>query len=433
MKNNFKRNLLIGFSASLIILILSAVASYVSINNLLKSAALVNHTNEVIREMRSISTALLNAETGQRGYLLTSEDEFLAPYLNARERAMKSYGAVKALTSDNAAQQQDLEKLYTQINGRFKYLDSAIELKKQGQAVNAQHFREGRKIMENVRDLIALMEERENQLLSTRYESMSQFVNLTPPLIIAGSLIALLITVLFYTRVRADFEERVKLQHALEEKDQEISNRISIIRGISDKISQGNYSIRIDDKQSDALGNVAGSLNKMAESLQYSFTTLSDKEWLQTGIATLNDVMIGEKDVESLGRDIIECVATYTGANVGVLYILEGGELHSVAGFSYLPAEARRVIKLGEGIVGQCVIARNPVELKNIPVENITISFASGEARPNHVIALPVLDGHTIKGAIELATLTNFAPREIEFMRTSTPFISIFTSNVSRK
>ena len=109
MKNNFKRNLLIGFSASLIILILSAVASYISINNLLKSAALVNHTNEVIREMRSISTALLNAETGQRGYLLTGEDEFLAPYLNARERAMKSYGAVKALTSDNAAQVVDAD------------------------------------------------------------------------------------------------------------------------------------------------------------------------------------------------------------------------------------------------------------------------------------------------------------------------------------
>ena len=228
--------------------------------------------------------------------------------------------------------------------------------------------------------------------------------------------------------MRADFEERLQLQKALEEKDQEISTRISIIRGISDKISQGNYSIRIDDKQSDALGNVAGSLNKMAESLQYSFAMLSDKEWLQTGIAKLNDVMIGEKEIESLSRDVIESVSTYTNSNAGALYILEGGELHAIAGFSYLPVAARKVIKVGEGILGQCIITRKPVELKNIPAENITISFASGEARPNHVIALPVFDGYTVKGAIELATLGTFTQRDIDFLITSTSNIGIAIS-----
>ena len=191
MKGHFKRNLLIGFSASLLILILSAVASYISINNLLKNAALVNHTHETILGMDAISAALVDAETGQRGYLLTGEDEFLTPYLDARTRAMASYANVKTLTSDNSEQQKDFDLLFTLINDRFKYLDLGIESMKRVQPVNVANLRTGREIMVKVRGLIAVMEERERQLLSARSEAMNSFASFTPPLIIAASLIAL--------------------------------------------------------------------------------------------------------------------------------------------------------------------------------------------------------------------------------------------------
>jgi CHASE3 domain sensor protein len=71
MKSNFKRNLLIGFSISLIIMILSAVASFISIRNLLESANWVNHTNQVILSLKEINEALIDAETGQRGFIIT--------------------------------------------------------------------------------------------------------------------------------------------------------------------------------------------------------------------------------------------------------------------------------------------------------------------------------------------------------------------------
>ena len=69
MKTNFKQNLLLGFGASLLILIISSVASYLSIRNLLDSSQWVNHTQEVIAELRSITSGLGEAETNQRGYV----------------------------------------------------------------------------------------------------------------------------------------------------------------------------------------------------------------------------------------------------------------------------------------------------------------------------------------------------------------------------
>ncbi len=433
MEKGFKRNLVLGFSASLLILIVTSVASFVSISNLLESAGLVSRTNQVIVDMDAIHVSLLNAETGQRGYLLTGEEEFLTPYHNSQQKAFDAHARVKSLTTDNKLQQDDLAKLGKLIEDRFKYLEISIHAKKNGEPIQPANLKTGQDIMTKVRETIRVMEEREKEYLVTRTETMNRFASFTPPLIIAAAMIALLITVLFYARVRKDFEERLQLQKALENKDQEITNRIGIIRGIADKIAQGNYSIRVDDKQSDALGSVGGSLNKMAESLHYSFGLLSDKEWLQTGLAQLNDTMIGEKEIEALSRDIIETIATYTNSNAGALYFLEGGELHAVAGFSYLPGPTRKVIKPGEGLLGQAVITRKLVELKNLPAENITISYALGEVKPNHVIAIPVLDGYTVKGAVELASVASFTHREIDFLAAATPNVGVAISTAQNR
>lgn len=424
MKNSFKRNLLIGFNASLVMLIISSAASFISINNLLSSAELVNHTNEVIIKLDEIRAALVDAETGQRGYLLTGDEDFLAPFNDSRARVMSAFENVRRMTLDNQSQQNSFPELQALIKDRFHYLDLGITAKQKGQSV-AANLRKGREIMASVRTLIETMEQREKELLAGRTDTMNRFSKFTPYLIITAALIALVITILFYLRVKKDFDERLKLQVELQRKDEEISHRISIIRGIADEIARGGYTVRVDDIQSDALGNVAGSLNRMAESLQYSFGLLSDKEWLQTGLTTLNDVMIGEKNVETLSKEIIEFLSTYTGSNVGMVYTLEHGELRAMAGYACIPEKSRQRIKAGDGILGQAVLTGKPIELKNIPPENINISFATGEARPSHVIAIPVFDGRTIMGVVELATLASYTPRHIEFLTNAAPNIGI--------
>jgi len=433
MKSNLKRNLLIGFSASLIILLISSTASYISIRNLLKSSEWVDHTNDVILELNEMKVGLLDAETGQRGFLLTGENDFLDPYTNARARVLAAHERLKSLTSDNQAQQKSLEDFQKIIDERFKYLDKSIELKKQNQPIVVKNLLEGKQFMDRIRTIIRTMEQREKQLLAERTEEMNQFAGFTPPLIITASLIALLITILFYVRVRADFEERMKLQLELQKKDAEISTRINIIQGIADKISQGNYDIRVDDKQSDSLGSVAGSLNKMAGSLHYSFNLLSQKEWMQTGLAQLNDVMLGEKDIETLGKDVIGFLASYTKSNVGAIYVLEGSDLVVAAGYSYSAHESRKRIKAGEGILGQAVVTGKPIQLKDIPEGNISISFATGGAKPNHIIALPVYDGYDVKGAIELATLDTYSEKEVQFLTSAIPNIGIAISTAQNR
>jgi signal transduction histidine kinase/DNA-binding response OmpR family regulator/CHASE3 domain sensor protein len=434
MKNTFKRNLLIGFGASLLILIISSTASFVSIQNLLVSAELVNRTHQGINELRDIRTAVIDAETGQRGYLLTGDEDFLEPYRDSRTRALTAFENVRGMTLDNIEQQTTLTTLLQRLHERFEYLDISIDSRREGRPIVADNLRKGRELMGTIRDLIQVMEDRENQLLVARTASLNKFASYTRPLIITAAIIALLITVLFYVRVHRDIEERFALQRELIKKDEDTTSRINIIQNIAEKISTGNYDVRVNDKQSDALGSVAGSLNKMAGSLQYSFGLLSDKEWHQTGIATLNDVMIGDKTVRSLSKSVIDHLTTYANGHAGALYIMERDELHAEAGYAYSPDANRATFRLGDGLVGQAVVSGKHLELRDIPEDSISIYFASGQAKPKHVIAVPIFDGYTIKGAIELASLTEFSKREIDFLTSAAGNIGLaITTAQNRK
>ena len=86
MKASLKRNLLIGFGVSLLILIISSVASYLSIQNLLESQEEVRHTRSIVTKLEQTISIAKDAETGQRGFLITSQSDFLEPYNGSQAR-----------------------------------------------------------------------------------------------------------------------------------------------------------------------------------------------------------------------------------------------------------------------------------------------------------------------------------------------------------
>lgn len=433
MEKNFKRNLLVGFGASLLILIVSSFASFVSISNLLSSSELLRHTNEVITELNSLNISILEAQSSQRGYLLLGDQSFLERYDERRRETLATFKKVTTLTQDNVDQQQDLLELFKIIEERFYYLELSITSKKEGKAPSMANLAQGRVIMENLRKVIARVQERERTLLAERTSEVDRYSKYTPPLIISAAMIALLITVMFYIRVRNDFEDRERLQRALEQKDAEITHRITIIQGIADKISAGKYDVRVDDQQSDALGSVGGSLNKMASSLQYSFGLLSDKEWLQTGLGKVNDALIGEKDMETLTNDAMAVLALYTNSQVGALYLIDRDELHNIGGYAFPGKGPRKLIRLGEGIVGQVAVNGKPIHLKGIPSENINVTFGIGEAKPSDILVIPLFDGYTMKGVIELGSLPGYTSRDVEFLSACAPNIGIAISTAQSR
>jgi signal transduction histidine kinase/DNA-binding response OmpR family regulator/CHASE3 domain sensor protein len=426
MKATFKRNLQIGFGLSLLLLVVSSVASFFSIRNLLRSASLVDHTNAVIYRLESTLSFMKDAETGQRGYLLTGDEDFLEPYRYAYDSVQANLKVIRQLMQDNPGQQVELEKLQSLMAHRQSLLEASIRARKSGQSVSFDSLQSGRRLMKDSRALAGMMEDREKRLLAMRTQKLDRVAAYTPVVIVIAALLALLITSVFYIRVKKDYDERIRLQDALEKKDREISHRIHIIRSIAENISAGDYSIRVNDEEKDALGGVSLSLNRMAASLEASFNKLADKEWHQTGMAELNTRMVGEKDMNTLSRDIIAFLTEYTNSHVGVLYLTGPDKTLELTGsYAFIPAENRRIIPVGQGLAGQCAASGKTMLLKEITPDNITISYAAGEIRPANIVAVPILyEGH-IKGVVELASLLPYNHNELAFLEAATHNVGI--------
>lgn len=416
MNKNYKVNLLIGFGVSLIILFISSLASYISIRNLLGSAELVNRTHQILLETEQISSGLKDAESGQRGYLLTGVGGYLEHHVAAQQRALNSLKKVQALTRDNPAQQALLAELEGVIKERFATLREVIGIKESSGIVSIEAMGKEKAHMDAARALIEKIKAHEQGLLVSHVGTMGIFVTYTPWVIVFSAVVALIIATLFYFRIRNDFGQRVQLQQELVRKDQEIFQRIDIIGEVADKISQGDYSIRIDEQPGDSLGGIASSLNSMGIELQASFGLLSDREWVKTGIASLNDVMIGEDSINKLSNNIINFITTYIDGQAGALYVLEQKSIKFYAGYAYVPDHARETFNWGEGLIGQSIATRKLLQLKDISPQNIYIKFTAGEASPSHIVAIPIYDGQLVKGGIEVASLAGFSERDMEFL-----------------
>lgn len=82
------RNLVTGFGLALLILLITSIISYISIHTLLKSMDEVTASHRLIQDLEGIMSGLKDAETGQRGYLITDDVDFLEDYNGASERVM---------------------------------------------------------------------------------------------------------------------------------------------------------------------------------------------------------------------------------------------------------------------------------------------------------------------------------------------------------
>jgi len=409
-------NLKTGFGLSISLLIISSVVSLFCIQNLLESGRWVRHTGEVKSTLENVLSSVKDSETGQRGYLLTGNKDFLEPFNGSYSTVNTNLQKVRTMTVDNPIQQKYAQKLKALIDNRMFRLQLMIDKKSNGDSIRFNDLLMGRIYMDSVRRQVNLMNIEENRLLEQRLIAQRRYATFTPIVIFIAALLAIVISVVFYRRAVRDLKARVKLQATLEAKDKETVDRINVIQNIASKISTGDYSIRLDDAEKDNLGELSVSLNKMADSLSYSFNKLSDNEWLQRGVASLNDKMVGEKNLNILTQQIVEFTAEYTGSHVGAFYLRERDMLVLHGGYALMDS-TKKEIPLGEGIVGQVMAGGKEIIIQNVDPDYVTISYAIGNIRPKMVAAFPVYFEAEKIGVLELASMNAFTEREQTFLK----------------
>ncbi|MEI8648658.1 CHASE3 domain-containing protein [Paraglaciecola sp. Hal342] len=187
----------IFFILSILALIINVVILSVSQSSSEQREWWVNHTHTVINLSKSLLVELNNAETGQRGYLLTEKKSYLAPYGQGTQSARELLQTLMQKTSDNATQQQRLTRLSTLVNKKFDELQLTIDLTtddKLDQAMRIVNSDLGKDLMSEIRAVITAFEKQEQVLLAQRQAQYTTTKTMSMvAIVVAVSLLFLLI------------------------------------------------------------------------------------------------------------------------------------------------------------------------------------------------------------------------------------------------
>lgn len=160
-----------GVAAILVILCGVGALSYRVLREENADEAWVSHAHRVIETLDALLTDLVDAETGQRGFLLTGKSSYLQPYSSALARLQSEIDATRKFTADDPGQQRRLDRMTPLIASTLAELRKTISLRReQGMAASLAVVQtgEGKHSMDQIRSLISQMKQEETEHLKQR-------------------------------------------------------------------------------------------------------------------------------------------------------------------------------------------------------------------------------------------------------------------------
>ncbi|MFO0897258.1 MAG: CHASE3 domain-containing protein [Pirellulales bacterium] len=237
----------IGFLLAIAVLITSTALSYYNFKQVADNEAQVVHTHEVLDALAQTLASVTDAETGQRGYVITGDKAYLEPYHAANKRLLELTARLSFLTGDNEDQQAELTKLQALVAGRVGVLEKVIAARDLGGLDAARGLvltGEGKRQMDAIRAQVAAMQEREQELLDIRsLAARVSYATARATLLLTGGL-GLGLVVISYALALREVQTRQRSVQALalanNQLEERVRERTATLNGVNDSLRRSN-------------------------------------------------------------------------------------------------------------------------------------------------------------------------------------------------
>jgi CheY-like chemotaxis protein/signal transduction histidine kinase/HAMP domain-containing protein len=200
-----------------------------------------------------------------------------------------------------------------------------------------------------------------------------------------------------------------------------LTTQVRAIAGVATAVTQGDLTRSI---QVDARGEVEmlkDTINQMIANLRATTQKNADQDWLKTNIARFTRTLQGQRDLQTVARNILTELSRLVAAHYGAFYIVEGRDegirLKLLSSLAAPELDGQKMeFRLGEGLVGECAAQREVVHIKRVPEEYLRIRSGLGEARPADILVLPAVFEGQLKAVLELASFENFGVNQLAFL-----------------
>ena len=346
---------LLGLVAVLTFFVVSGFSSYQKTQFLLNDAEKVAHTHEVITAFDAILAMVKEAESAQRGFLVTYNENYLEPVHTANTEIDRLFQRVQELTRDNPAQQERLADLRARVIARMEEMNRVITIRRNEGFEAARAIvqtNRGRDVMEQIRNRVREMRDFETDLRRQRVAAMQEAYRV--------AVVGVLLTT--------------------------------------------------------ALGTLLSIL--VATLLVRSAASRRRQDWLQHGKLGLSANMFGDQKIEELGANVLSFLTRYLDAHAGAFFVRKGTDFHRVATHG-VPAESviPRRFTLGDGLLGQSAMENSTVVIRDVPEGYLTAGSGLGNTSPRSLVISAASTESAVNAVFELGFLHPLNPDALELLR----------------
>jgi len=334
-----------GLTAGLLFFLISGFLSYNSVRGIIIDSNKVTNTHNIILSTTELLSLLKDAETGQRGYLLTGKDSYLAPYTAATDDIGEKLTSLKTMTQDTPQDAERIDIIEKHARAKLAELNQTITVRRtQGlqPALAIVLTDRGKNEMDEVRAQISAMQAEEKE-------------------------------------IRA--QSKIEMDHAFQ------SGTLTVI----------------------LVGLAGGLLSiAVAIQIRRSMTSRRRQDWLQSGQLGLNSVILGDQRVDQIGESVLRFLGNYLNAQGGAFFIKDGDSYRRVATYG-IPADAPMPTRFSynDGLLGNVAKQNKPLTLSQFPKEYLTVGSALGRSAPRHIVISPAAADGQVVGVFELGFMND--------------------------
>ena len=370
-QNRFRRIIRRNIALPLGVGLLTIAVFVALIAYLMNTMSWAEHSERVIGDANEMLRLAVDRQSSVRGFLLTGDESYLAPYELGQAHFQGQVDTLKQLVSDNPPQVERLNEIESIQKQWNQYAQEMIDLRRRNLNYSAS-FGSGHGKIESdeTRRLFGDFLDVELRLRQERDDATRRVST-----ILVG-------TFLLFSLIVSGLLAWVGRRELL------------ALSATYDGVLA----------QQDAQTQV-----------------LQQQVWLRSGQRLLAEKVIGQSTPIHVGRAMLDFLGQYLGAAVAALYVREKetGTLRRIAGYGF-SAESEQVaqsFQSGESLVGQAAQERRLIVLREVPDDYVKVVSGLGMSPPKHLVVLPIENDGVVNGVVELGFIRAMVERDEEFLQ----------------
>jgi len=274
---------LLALGPSIVVVVLG-IATFIGLSEARVSREAVIHTRDVIESTLATLSDLQDAETGERGFIITGEERYLEPYNRGLASLRVDSARLRQLTRDNPTQQLRLDTLSVLIGQRLALLAEGVDRRRAisfDSAAGIVRAGQGKTLMDGVRLRIAKINATEQRILDERRAVQQQHEQIVSLIIILGTVAGVILALVLNGMLLRSTEAEIQLAREVESRNQQLEEQNVELEQQAVQLQDQAAELEMQNEQlqatSETLADQATELEMQAEQLEATVRALDEQ------------------------------------------------------------------------------------------------------------------------------------------------------------